>query len=147
MRLPTNLRVSMWRKCLAGGYLDRRSVQVYSPASGPGHTGVMKLLGEAACRNGRSIPSFLIRNINVVRFKPRITAAPFGPPILQPVASSVWSMSARSESRSVLGTTGSGSLDVVAIGRRRGDSYYLLRQWVWKHTVLGKNYGTLHQIL
>ena len=87
-----------------------------SPAGELGRSGVMKLSGEAARRNGRSIPSFFIRNINVVRFKPSCTAAPFGPPILQPVASSVWSMSARSESRSVFGAAGSVSLDIVVGG-------------------------------
>ena len=37
-------------------------------------------------------------------------------PILHPVASNVWSISARSESRSVFGKAGSGSLCVVSVG-------------------------------
>jgi hypothetical protein len=35
-------------------------------------------------RQGRKIPSFCILQIRVVRFKPSLAAAPFGPPITQP---------------------------------------------------------------
>jgi hypothetical protein len=49
------------------------------------------------------------------RFKPGFMAAPFGPPILPPVASNVWRISALSESRSVVGAAGSDSLDNVPV--------------------------------
>ena len=106
----------------------------------------MKPLGEAGRRNGRSIPSFLIRNINVVRFNPSCVAAPFGPPILQPVASSVWSISARSESRSVLGTEGSGS-PVVSVGGEGAIGTTDLGSGFGSTPSWDKNYGTLDQVL
>src|ERR1700730_9990136 len=53
-----------------------------------------RLLG----RPGREIPSFCILWISVVRFKPSLAAAPFGPPITQPTPCSVCRISARSES-------------------------------------------------
>src|ERR1700730_13560122 len=56
---------------------------------------------------GREIPSFFILWINVVRFKPSVAAAPFAPPITQLTASSVWRISVRSESRSVVAGGGS----------------------------------------
>src|ERR1700760_4598179 len=62
----------------------------------------------------RSIPSFFILNCKVDRFKPSFEAAPFGPAILQPLACSACSISARSESRRFI-SKGSGSPDIVLI--------------------------------
>jgi hypothetical protein len=78
------------------------------------------------------MPSFFILYISVVRFKPSLSAAPFGPPILQSVASSAWSMCARSESRSVICTesgprggssvAGEGVMDPTAVGSGFGST-------------------------
>ncbi len=76
----------------------------HSSAGDSGRSEVTKLSTRAARRDGRSIPSLFSRCISVVRFKPSFTAAPFGPPIFQPLACRAWSMSARSESRNVIGT-------------------------------------------
>src|SRR5229473_4351280 len=53
-------------------------------------------------RGSREIPSFCILWISVVRFRPSVAAAPFGPPITQPTASSVRRIRARSESLKVV---------------------------------------------
>src|SRR6266851_8357859 len=55
-------------------------------------------------RTGLQMPSFCILQISVVRFRPSLAAAPFGPPITQAVASSVCRITARSESLRVVGT-------------------------------------------
>ena len=81
--------------------------RIHGVAGGPGRSGVVKSLCGGEHRNGRSIPSFFIRRISVVRCKPSFTAAPFGPPITQPVVCRAWSTSMRSESRSVIGAAGS----------------------------------------
>src|SRR5271154_853051 len=52
---------------------------------------------------GLLIPSFCILQISVVRFRPSLAAAPFGPPITQAVASRVCRIMARSESLRVFG--------------------------------------------
>jgi len=44
------------------------------------------------------MPSFCILWMSVVRFKPSLAAAPFGPPITQPTPSSVRRIRLRSES-------------------------------------------------
>ena len=66
----------------------------------------------------RSIPSFFIRNCNVDRFKPSFAAAPFCPAILQPLFCSARSISARSESRRVIGSGGS---ELANIGPGEGE--------------------------
>jgi hypothetical protein len=62
----------------------------------------------------RSIPSFFILNCKVDRFKPSFEAAPFGPAILQPLASSACTISARSESRRFI-SEASGGPDILLI--------------------------------
>lgn len=94
---------------------------IYSPAGDPARAGVTNSSSEAARREGRSIPSLFNRCISVVRFKPSFIAAPFGPPIFQPLACSAWSMSARSESRSVIGATRSGAEATGSIGMFEGE--------------------------
>jgi hypothetical protein len=44
---------------------------------------------------GRTIPSLFILYISVVRFSPNLTAAPSGPPIIQPAASNACKINAR----------------------------------------------------
>ena len=48
------------------------------------------------------MPSFCILWISVVRFKPSLAAAPFGPPITQPTDSRAFRIRVRSESRKVV---------------------------------------------
>ena len=159
----TNLPV-LWGSCAAsdtrpGGEalcgnritgVIRPARDIYSPAGDPARSGVTKSSSEAARRDGRSIPSLFIRCISVVRFKPSFIAAPFGPPIFQPLASSAWSMSARSESRSVIGAARfwvCGLPDPSEWLKARGLRHSGLAEWVWKHAILCQNYRTLHQVL
>jgi len=88
---------------------------IHIAAADGGCSGGVKSSSDAARRNGRSIPSLFSRYISVVRFRPSLSAAPFGPPILQPVACSVQSISARSDSRIVICSGGSGFLDISPI--------------------------------
>ena len=88
---------------------------IHIAAADGGCSGGVKSSSDAARRNGRSIPSLFSRYMSVVRFRPSLSAAPFGPPILQPVACSVQSISARSDSRIVICSGGSGFLDVCSI--------------------------------
>src|ERR1700692_3426314 len=53
-------------------------------------------------RTGLQILSFCILQISVVRFRPSLAAAPFGPPTTQAVDSSVCRITARSESLRVV---------------------------------------------
>jgi hypothetical protein len=73
---------------------------------------VVGRLSESKLRVGRLMPSLFILSISVVRFNPSCEAAPFFPPITHPVASNVWRIRTRSDSRSVLGTAGLESLGV-----------------------------------
>jgi len=93
---------------------------IYNPAGNSVRSDVAKSSSEAR-RDGRSIPSLFNRCISVVRFKPSFTAAPFGPPTFQPLACSAWSMSARSESRSVIGAPRSGAEATGSIGMIEGE--------------------------
>src|SRR5260370_31923493 len=78
-------------------------------------------------RPGRKILSFCILQIRVVRFKPSLAAAPLGPPITQPTASSVCRIRARSESLRVVAAGGVvASLDTV-VGRGLGKTPKLER--------------------
>jgi hypothetical protein len=63
---------------------------------------------------GREIPSFLILAISVVRASPSRTAAPWGPPITQPVSRNACKINARVESLNVF------SEEVTVIGVLRG---------------------------
>jgi len=77
---------------------------------------------------GRKIPSFCILWISVVRFNPSLAAAPFGPPITQPTASSVCRIRARSESRSVVAPGDlAARCSVSAMGRGFGSTPSLER--------------------
>ena len=58
----------------------------------------------AALEDRPEIPSFCILQISVVRFRPSLAAAPFGPPITHAVASSVCRIAARSDSLRVVAT-------------------------------------------
>jgi hypothetical protein len=70
--------------------------------SGVGAWQTGSLGSELLWKIGRQIPNFCILQISVVRFRPSLAAAPFGPPITQAVASSVCRITARSESLKVV---------------------------------------------
>lgn len=70
------------------GPISDESRDTYNLAGDSTRSGVAKSSRESARRDGRSIPSFFKRCIRVVRFKPNFMAAPFGPPIFQPLACS-----------------------------------------------------------
>src|SRR5260370_23385422 len=96
-----------------------RSANHYG-SSEAGSCGAGKITSWLLWRQGRKIPSFCILQIRVVRFKPSLAAAPFGPPITQPTASSVCKIRARSESlRVVAEGNAMASLDTVG-GRGLG---------------------------
>src|ERR1700681_3748841 len=82
-----------------------------------------RLLG----RPGREIPSFCILWISVVRFKPSLAAAPFGPPITQPTPSSVRRISACSESLKVVAAGEMTTAGVPAVGKGLGSTPSLER--------------------
>src|ERR1700739_2190540 len=73
-------------------------------------------------REGLEIPSFCILWIRVVRFKPSLVAAPFGPPITQRTSSNVCRIKQRSDSlRVVAGGAATTSWDPV-VGKGLGST-------------------------
>ena len=97
--------------------------------------------GSRPARVGRSMPSLFIMLIRVVRFNPSRAAAPPGPPITQPTASSASRISARSESRSVAGSVAGTVAGSVA------GTHAPCGQGVRQHASVRQDHGALDHVL
>src|SRR5258708_27026978 len=94
----------------------------YYCGSEAGSCGAGQITSWLLWREGRKIPSFRILQIRVVRFKPSLVAAPFGPPITQPAPSSVCRIRARSDSLRVVAVGGMTTPCDAAVGKGLGST-------------------------